>query len=237
MRKAVLTRGDAPKERLRVRCYVVSAGRSIAGRHPFPLKGRDLRTPPGGVNVRDTVMGAARLSRRVAHVVVLRAANVGGRNVFRPSVLALELTRFGVVSIGAAGTFVAHASRSSSELAAAVAAAAPPGALAIVLPAHEVAALVARDPFAAADPALGRFVTVLADRPRAWPALPVEWPTGRAWQVRVVEAGGRFVLSVRRRVAGRAVYPNEVVEREVGVRATTRGWDTMLAVAEAIRGK
>ncbi len=35
MRRAALTRGGIPKEQLRIRFYAVSAGRSIAGRHPF----------------------------------------------------------------------------------------------------------------------------------------------------------------------------------------------------------
>ena len=42
----------------------------------------------------------------MALVVFLRAVNVGGHNTFKPSVLAKELCEYGVVNIGAAGTFV-----------------------------------------------------------------------------------------------------------------------------------
>src|SRR5687767_3070025 len=50
---------------------------------------------------------ATRISpKSMALVVLLRGVNVGGHRTFRPSVLAKELDRFGVVNIGAAGTFV-----------------------------------------------------------------------------------------------------------------------------------
>lgn len=39
-------------------------------------------------------------------VVFMRGVNVGGRNAFRPAVLAADLAALEVVSIGAAGTFV-----------------------------------------------------------------------------------------------------------------------------------
>ncbi len=45
MRKAALTRGERPKERLRVRFYAVSAGRSIAGAHSFRSNGATSAFP------------------------------------------------------------------------------------------------------------------------------------------------------------------------------------------------
>ena len=42
----------------------------------------------------------------MASVVFFRAVNVGGHQKFQPSVLAKKLADFGVVNIGAAGTFV-----------------------------------------------------------------------------------------------------------------------------------
>jgi uncharacterized protein (DUF1697 family) len=39
-------------------------------------------------------------------VILLRAMNVGGANRCRPAELAKQLAKFGVVSIGAVGTFV-----------------------------------------------------------------------------------------------------------------------------------
>ena len=42
----------------------------------------------------------------MALVALLKGVNVGGHRRFRPSVLANTLDRFGVVNVGAAGTFV-----------------------------------------------------------------------------------------------------------------------------------
>ena len=42
----------------------------------------------------------------MSSAVVLRAVNVGGANLCRPALLAKQLSRFGVVNIGAVGTFV-----------------------------------------------------------------------------------------------------------------------------------
>ena len=42
----------------------------------------------------------------MALVVFLRGVNVGGHRTFRPSVLARELRDYGVVNVGAAGTFI-----------------------------------------------------------------------------------------------------------------------------------
>src|SRR5260370_24953143 len=42
----------------------------------------------------------------MALVVFLRGVNVGGHRTFRPSILAKELSDYGVVNVGAAGTFV-----------------------------------------------------------------------------------------------------------------------------------
>ncbi len=39
-------------------------------------------------------------------VIFLRAANVGKHNRFRPGILAKELAKFGVINVGAVGTFV-----------------------------------------------------------------------------------------------------------------------------------
>ena len=42
----------------------------------------------------------------MALVVFLRGVNVGGHRTFRPSLLARQLEPYGVVNVGAAGTFV-----------------------------------------------------------------------------------------------------------------------------------
>jgi len=56
----------------------------------------------------------------VASVVFLRAVNVG-TNTCRPALIAKQLGKFGVVNIGAAGTFVVRENVSESTLRAAIA--------------------------------------------------------------------------------------------------------------------
>jgi hypothetical protein len=81
-----------------------------------------------------------------------------------------------------------------------------------------------------------RFVSVLAARPRALPGLPFGHPEGDAWQVKVVGVTGRFALSFQRRLGQRIVYPNEVVEKRLGVSATTRKWSTISAICDILDG-
>ena len=52
----------------------------------------------------------------MALVVFLKGINVGGHRTFRPSVLAKQLTRFDVVNVGAAGTFVIRRPTNRSQV-------------------------------------------------------------------------------------------------------------------------
>src|SRR5579862_7361741 len=52
----------------------------------------------------------------MAHAVFLRAANVGGANIFRPAQVAAAMRRLDVVNIGAAGTFVVRSGASATEV-------------------------------------------------------------------------------------------------------------------------
>ena len=52
----------------------------------------------------------------MGHVVFLRAANVGGRNVFKPAQLARDLAHLDVVNVGAAGTFVVRGKASAAAV-------------------------------------------------------------------------------------------------------------------------
>ena len=54
-------------------------------------------------------------------LVFLRAVNVGGANRCQPALIAKELAKFGVVNIGAVGTFVVREDLSESVLRAAIA--------------------------------------------------------------------------------------------------------------------
>ncbi len=168
----------------------------------------------------------------MALVVFLRAVNLG-RRTLRTKELA---TRLGLENVGAAGTFVAPGRSDPDALAREVRDGLPFETEVMVRPGAEIQALLARDPMREAVQAgLQRFASVLAREARG-PRLPMEIPEGATWQVRVVEAQGHLVLSLRCPRGPRDVYPNAVVERWFGVPATTRGWATLGAVGRILGG-
>jgi uncharacterized protein (DUF1697 family) len=171
-------------------------------------------------------------------VALLRGVNVGGHKRFRPSELVRDLRSagFDAVSLGAAGTFVVRGAAGAGALREAILAGLPFEAQAMVLPAKDVSALLSADPFrsSTAGAAVDCFVSVLAQRPARRVSMPVLRPEGEAWEVRLFAVAGRCALCVRRRVARGRWYPNEVVEKSLGVAATTRNWATFLAIGEVL---
>jgi uncharacterized protein (DUF1697 family) len=168
-------------------------------------------------------------------VVFFRAVNVGGYQKFQPGKLAKELAEFDVVNIGAAGTFVVRENVSQPKLRDEILRRLSFKPELMICPARDVLALARGNWFGDAPAAkdVGRFVSVLQKAPRAKPPLPLEQPAGAKWEVRVVAITGRFALSVRR--LGQT-YSNAVVEKHLGVPATTRNWNTIEA-ARAILEK
>lgn len=172
----------------------------------------------------------------MAHVVFMRAVNVGGHQTFRPAVLARDLAPLGVKSLGAAGTFVVRGRVTPAALRAAILAKLPFEPAMTICPGRELLALRDARPFAKLRDADGArpHVSVLERGPAKSPKLPLLRPDGASWQVRLLALSGRFALSVRRPGSGTMVYPNEVVESAFGVPATTRNWDTVLSICEAL---
>jgi uncharacterized protein (DUF1697 family) len=165
-------------------------------------------------------------------VVFLRGVNVGGHKAFQPSALARDLARFDVVNLGAAGTFVVRKAVGQATFRAELSRKLPFQAEIMICSAREVADLASADPFADPDPGkdMKKYVSILAKRPRARPSFPMTRPLGDDWQVKVIGARGRFVLSLHRRQGRTLVYPNEVVEKLFGIPATTRNWSTVSAI-------
>lgn len=170
-------------------------------------------------------------------VVFLRGVNVGGHKTFKPSVLAAELSAdFEVTNVGAAGTFVVRRAESAASVRSAILARLGFEAAVMVCPADELLALFSSEPFGRAKPQAGqkRFVSVLEKALERPPRLPIERPPGKDWQVRVVRVEGPYVLSRWRRTGERGIYPNEVVEKALGLSATTRGWETIAKLAKVL---
>ena len=169
----------------------------------------------------------------MASVVFFRAVNVGGHQKFRPGILAQELAEFGVVNIGAAGTLVVRENVSEAKLREVILRRLPFRPELMICHGRDVLAL-AREKWFADAPAgkdLGRFVSVLQKAPRPNLPLPIEQPAGIKWEVRIIAITGRFALSVRR--LGQA-YSNAVVEKHLGVPATTRNWNTIETIRKVL---
>lgn len=169
----------------------------------------------------------------MASIVFFRAVNVGGHQKFQPSVLAKKLAAFGLVNIGAAGTFVVRENIGQTKLRAEILRRLPFQPELIICPARDVLGLMRGEPFRN-EPVgkdIGRFVTVMQRAPRALPPLPIEQPTGAKWEVRIIAVTGRFALSVRR--LGET-YSNPVVEKHLGVSATTRNWNTIETICKIL---
>src|SRR5258706_4549025 len=159
------------------------------------------------------------------HVVFLRAANVGGKNVFRPARLVADLAHLDVVNIGAAGTFVVRGPASAAAIRREILARLPfePGIA--VRPAREIVALVQARPFARVKLTedLRAWVAVLCGRAAARPTLPLDRPAGKEWSVRVDRLEGAYAIGLLQRRGKGSPYPNPGVEAAPGGPATSAG--------------
>jgi len=161
-------------------------------------------------------------------VVFLRGANVGGHRVFQPAALAKAMAEFGVVNIGAVGTFVVKEPVSAAAVRKELARRLPFETEIMICPGSEILALARSEPFA--KPPAGKdvrqLVTVLAAKPKALPKLPIRRPEGKDWQVDVFRIAAPFAFSFWRRgdPAKPMIYPNAVVEKVLGIPGTTRSW-------------
>ena len=168
-------------------------------------------------------------------VVFLRAANVGKHNRFKPSELTKGLAKFGVVNIGAVGTFVVREDVSEATFRAALARQLPFKCEVMICPAKEIVDLARVDPFEGeAVEDIEAYVTVMAKRPASLPKLPIYAPSEEKWEVKVVRIVGTAVLSLRRKLKDGRFYPNQIIEKKYGVATTTRNWNTIQKVAKIL---
>ena len=169
-------------------------------------------------------------------VVFLRAVNVGGANRCQPALVAKQLSKFGVVNIGAVGTFVVRENVSESVLRNAIAKKLPFKCEIMICPAVEIIKLASKDPFSRqpAGPNITRFVNVLAKRLPSPPALPLSLPSDDDWLLKVIAIEGRFVLGLYRRQMKAISYLGKI-EKVLGVPATNRNWNTIEKVMEVLR--
>lgn len=171
----------------------------------------------------------------MALVVLLRGVNVGGHRRLRPAALAARMRHLGVVSIGAAGTFVVQTPIDRATLHAEFVRRLPFTAHIAICRSRDLVALLSRDvvPADNVGPDIVRFVSVLSRPPRSAPSLPMDLPATGPWLVRLLAREGRFVVGLYRRHM-RTIGQLGELDRIFGVTVTTRNWTTITAIAQAL---
>jgi len=174
----------------------------------------------------------------MALVVFLKGVNVGGHRTFRPSVLASEMAKLGVMNIGAAGTFVVRKPMSQARLRQEFRRRLPFETEVMICSGTDILQLASAESFAGepSGPDIVRFVSILAQRPRVLPALPLNLPGGEDWLVRIVGIRGRFAFGLYRRTMRTIGFLNRV-EKHLGGSVTTRNWNTFSNLFEILRTK
>ena len=174
----------------------------------------------------------------MALVVFLRGVNVGGHRTFRPSVLASEMASFGVVSVGAAGTFVIRKPISQAKLRLELKRRLPFETEILICSGNDILRLSSAEPFAGqpSGPDVVRFVSVLPKAPRAQPVLPLNLPPGEDWLVRILAIRERFAFGLYRRNMRTIGFLNQV-EKHLGGSVTTRNWNTFSNLFEILRNE
>src|SRR6266536_3224617 len=182
--------------------------------------------------------------------VFLRAVNVGGTNRCQPALIAKELEKFGVVNIGAVGTFVVRKEVSEATLRKKIAVQLAKAFVVkceiMICPAKEIVDLVRQwtdsQWRAKEDPLRGvrgddidAHVSIMAQRPpKIIGKLPIYVPSRDKWEIKIANVIGRAAICFRRRVKNGRLYPNAVVEKQFGIAATTRSWNTIDKVVKIL---
>ena len=175
----------------------------------------------------------------MALVVFLRGVNVGGYRTFRPSLLAKELRDYGVVNVGAAGTFVVREpGRSQAALRARFLRDLPADTKAMLCDGRDLLQLEAENPFGPEPPSpdVVRFVSILSRAGALRTPLPVSLPTEGEWLVRLIASKGQFVFGTYRRHMKTISYLGKV-DKLFGAPATTRNWNTIETVLRILKGQ
>jgi uncharacterized protein (DUF1697 family) len=173
----------------------------------------------------------------MALIVFLRGVNVGGHRTFRPSILARELSDYDVVNVGAAGTFVVRKPGSRATFRAELLRKLPFEAEVVLCDGRDLIRLEMENPFGAEPtrPDIVRFVSILSKAGRVRASMPITLPPDGEWFLRVIAAKNRFVLGVYRRHMKTIGYLGQI-DKLFGVPATTRNWNTIMAVVRILKG-
>jgi uncharacterized protein (DUF1697 family) len=174
----------------------------------------------------------------MALIVFLRGVNVGGHRRFRPSIVAGELSAYDVVNVGAAGTFVVRKPGSRAKFRAALLRKLPFATEIVLCEGRDLMRLETENPFGTepSPPDVVRFVSILSKAGGIGASLPVRFPQDGEWLVQVMASKGQFVFGVYRRHMKTIGYLGQI-DKLFRVPATTRNWNTILAVARILKAQ
>jgi uncharacterized protein (DUF1697 family) len=174
----------------------------------------------------------------MALIVLLRGVNVGGHRTFRPSLLARELSDYDVVNVGAAGTFVVRKPGPRAKFRAELLRRLPFRAEVVLCDARDIIRLETENPFGTepSRPDVVRFVSVMSKPAGLRARLPVTFPPDGDWLVRIIASKKQFVFGMYRRHMKTIAYLGKI-DGLFGVPATTRNWNTILAIVRILKGQ
>jgi uncharacterized protein (DUF1697 family) len=172
----------------------------------------------------------------MALIVFLRGVNVGGNRTFRPTVLAKDLSKFDVVNVGAAGTFVVRKPGGRVKFRAELRRRLPFDTEIVFCDARALLLLEKENPFTSdlQRPGLTCFVSILLKPGRIQTPLPISLPPKGEWLLRILSVKKQFLFGVYRRHMKTIGYLGQL-DKLVGTPVTTRNWNTMTALFKVLK--
>jgi uncharacterized protein (DUF1697 family) len=174
----------------------------------------------------------------VALVVFLRGVNVGGYRTFRPSIFAKKLSDYDVVNVGAAGTFVVRKPGPRAKFRAELLRKLPFATQVVFCDGRDLVRLEMENPFETAPSRsdIVPFISILSKAGRCQASIPCTFPPSGEWFVRVIASKNRFVFGEYRRNMKTIGYLGQI-DKLFGARATTRNWNTIVAIVRILKGE
>ncbi|MBV9180307.1 MAG: hypothetical protein JO356_03275 [Acidobacteria bacterium] len=152
--------------------------------------------------------------------------------------MARELSDYSVVNVGAAGTFVVRKPGPRTKFRAELLRRLPFAAEIVLCNGRDLLRLERQNPFGATRslPDVIRFVSILSKGVRGLGFMPCALPPHGKWFVRIIGSKDRFVFGMYRRHMKTIGYLGQI-DKLFGSQATTRNWNTILAILRILKGE
>jgi uncharacterized protein (DUF1697 family) len=150
--------------------------------------------------------------------------------------LAKDLAAYDVVNVGAAGTLVVRKPGARTKFLAELRRKVPFEAVVAFCDARDLIRLAMENPFGAepSRPDVVQFVSILSKEGRGEASLPIAFPSGEEWLVRIIGSRNRLVFGVYRRHMRTIGYLGRI-DQLFGAPATTRSWNTVISVLRILK--